>query len=626
MFELMIPNRLKGSFKDLNSVLFILDQEAAQYPWELIYDRRTGQDKPLVVQVGMIRQFSTTSFQERVVDVNNKNILVVGNPANMPAGFADLPGAQQEAALVANKFREYKYDVYPEINTGSNAIMNSLFANDYRVLHLAGHGVFRFPFKLSENDEAELFTGMVLGDGVFLTANEIKNKMDIPELVFINCCHLGKLDSPGAAAGYAFNEFAASLSEELIKMGVKAVIAAGWAVDDAAALTFAEVFYDHLLKGDTFGDAVKEARRETYRLHQDRTNTWAAYQCYGDPAYRLVASKGEARKEVDKFVDIEEAVFEIRKLSGSAKASSAQGITSLRDGLVSLQKKIESECPVWLEDSGLQEALGEAYGEMFWFDKAIEYYQLAIENQNCRASIKAIEQLANCRIRLAVRTLENDPGYYKEAKAAIETQIDELILLMKAVGKTSERWSMVGSGYKRLAQISSAKPSKVCDQALEEMEAAYNQAWELAKDKSYPLTNVLAAKVTRSLRSDDPDGIKKSIPELVTLTEKAARLAESEYLNSPEDFWASIASTDVKLIDSIVKYMREGSKDFNVEIFDDLVQEYKTTWKRYGSMRELNSVIEHHAFLAAVLGGIEAHKTLSGSLEKSLSALNSIME
>ncbi len=262
MFELMIPNRLKGSFKDMNNVLFVVDEQAASYPWELLYDRRMGRDLPIVVQAGMIRQFSTATFQEKVVDVKNKNVLVVGNPANLPPNFANLPGAEQEAVLVAAKFKENGYEVRPSIHSEPSSIMVDLFSKDYRVLHLAGHGVYKYLYQ-APGETPRKVTGMVLGNGVFLTANEIRNKMHIPELVFINCCHLGKLSDSheeDETGRNEFNKFAASLSRELIEMGVKAVVAAGWAVDDAAALSFAEIFYDHLLRGYQFGDAVKAAR------------------------------------------------------------------------------------------------------------------------------------------------------------------------------------------------------------------------------------------------------------------------------------------------------------------------------------------------------------------------------
>jgi hypothetical protein len=194
------------------------------------------------------------------------------------------------------------------------------------------------------------------------------------------------------------------------------------------------------------------------------------------------------------------------------------------------------------------------------------------------------------------------------------------------VGQTSERWSMVGSGYKRLAQISGAKPTKACEQALKKMENAYKQAWKLAKENPYPLINALVAKVIRLLRTNDSEEIKNALPELTELTTQAIRLAEIEKLNAQDDFWASIGSTDANLIDYLVSYMQSGSKNFNEERFDELTSAYTMTWRRYGSAREFNSVIEHYAFLSATLKGIEPHKKLSSSLLKILSSLHSISE
>jgi hypothetical protein len=72
--------------------------------------------------------------------------------------------------------------------------------------------------------------------------------------------------------------------------------------------------------------------------------------------------------------------------------------------------------------------------------------------------------------------------------------------------------------------------------------------------------------------------------------------------------------------------MEAGSEALSEERFDGLFEEYKSTWNRFGSARELNSVIEHYAFLAAVLKGIEPHQNLSGYLDKTLSLLRSIFE
>ena len=628
MFELMIPNRLKGSFKDLNNVLFVVDEKAAGYPWELLYDRRTGQEKPLVIQMGMIRQFSTTTFQERVIDVTNKNIMVVGNPADTPDNFPNLPGAEQEGKLVAEKFKQYQYDVRAAINADSSTIMSDLFSQDYRVLHLAGHGVFEYEYKESEDAKPEVFTGMVLGNGVFLTSNEIQNKMHIPELVFINCCHLGKISSSKTKQppDYAYNEFAASLSRKLIDMGVKAVIAAGWAVDDAAALTFAEVFYDHLLMGERFGAAVKAAREETYDLHKDRTNTWGAYQCYGNPDYQFAVLVQGSQRGMDNFVDIEEAIFEIKRRHEISKTTAALGIEKIRNDLRDLKEGIEKYNKAWLDDAIVSDALGAAFAEAFCFEEAIESYDLAIGNGKSTAAIKALEQAANCRIRLAVQNFQNDSRQYRESIKTIKEQIRKLDRLMETIGETPERLAMVGGGYKRLARLSSGKAPKDSVSALNKMEEYYGRAWKIKKEV-YTLTNLVVAKIIRALWNGKP-GVKQ-LAEMEEQIKEAKIMAAAEQEKSPDDFWAAIGLTDVKMLEYLLKYLR-GRQKLSEEVHDELVEEYKKAWGQYGSAREINSIIEHYAFLAAIITKPDSrkntHQDLHNVLEKILNSLISTYE
>lgn len=58
-----------------------------------------------------------------------------------------------------------------------------------------------------------------------------------PELVFINCCHLGAF--PAKARLYDRVGFASGVARTLIDLGVRCVVAAGWAIDDASASDFA---------------------------------------------------------------------------------------------------------------------------------------------------------------------------------------------------------------------------------------------------------------------------------------------------------------------------------------------------------------------------------------------------
>lgn len=625
LFELMIPNRLKDSFKDRSSVVFVVDRESAHYPWELLYDSRAEDGKPLVIQAGMIRQFSTASFRERVNDVRNTTVMVVGNPSNTPAEFSNLPGAEQEGRLVAAKFKEYGFDVKEAINTDSSDIMSKMFSKDYRVIHLAGHGVFKYPYRETPDADPEEFTGMVLGEGVFLTASEISKKTNIPELVFINCCHLGKLSADGKEENTtAYNKFAASLSEELIKMGVKAVVAAGWAVDDAAALTFAEAFYDQLFQGVSFGEAVRQARSTTYELHTDRTNTWGAYQCYGDPEYRLTTrlDEGQSRTGIS-FVDVEEAALKVNQQYERAKTTSTQDIESIRSDLVAMAAEIEKAHPLWLNNARLLAALGEAFGEVHMFKEAVDFYEKAVVNKGAGASIKAIEQSANLTVRFAVREFEENPRAYPRLRRKITDQIKKMHQLMDNIGETSERWSIIGSAYKRLSQISAgSKDQKACNDALQQMETAYRAASEYDKS-SYPLTNALTANIVRRLRAGKPD--RGNLTALKSEVANAVALAKKEAQAAGDSFWAKTAGANTLLMDYLCKLASGKLKSFDEKIKNELVKEYAQAWKHFGSARELNSIIEQYDFLASVITKPK-YETTRKTLEKIKSAVKAMAQ
>jgi len=139
-------------------------------------------------------------------------------------------------------------------------------------MHIAGHGI-----------EHTYGPGVVLSDGMVLNLHEIASMRTVPELVFINCCHLGRLDGGKRDPLQGWRvAFAARVAEQLMRIGVRCVVAAGWAVDDLPARDFALTFYDALLAGRPFIDAVAQARQATWASYPDSI-TWAAYQCYGDP-------------------------------------------------------------------------------------------------------------------------------------------------------------------------------------------------------------------------------------------------------------------------------------------------------------------------------------------------------
>lgn len=310
LYELLVPTELKYDLVNAGNLHLLLDQDTACYPWEALAQRAADGQRAVPSHTGVLRQFAereTRFARFGVRRASGRHVLVIGNP---PAGqsFPDLPGAAVEAQGVASFLAPERdiagnHDVHaliwgedgleatelPGAEDGQSwvQIVNALYRHEYRIIHVAAHGLF------DARDPAR--SGVVIGAERFLTAQTIGQLPVVPELVFLNCCHSGRTGdlpaSQGEGQGHqGVNLLAAAVARRLMSIGVRAVIVSGWAVDDEAASLFATTFYKKALDdGCGFGKAVRETREEVRKAFADSL-TWAAYQCYGDPEFRLRAS------------------------------------------------------------------------------------------------------------------------------------------------------------------------------------------------------------------------------------------------------------------------------------------------------------------------------------------------
>ena len=236
----------------------MLNPAAAAIPWELMHDGFDRSAEPMAVASGMIRQLLLSDERAHVLRSPSNTALVVGNPKvddrTLPVALWRGRGSQLAWRGCSSDERGYDVTLLLEEGADPLSVLSAVHEKPWRILHLAAHGVFEF----DREDGKGPVSGLVLGDGLFFTAAEADQLRYVPELVFINCCHLGQTrgDSPPRVA---FHKLAANLATQFIKMGARAVVAAGWAVDDAAAKTFATAFYRRLLKGDC--TATRSSRR-----------------------------------------------------------------------------------------------------------------------------------------------------------------------------------------------------------------------------------------------------------------------------------------------------------------------------------------------------------------------------
>lgn len=626
LFELLWPANLKDRSTEERNRRLVLDEKSARFPWELLDDRRpwaedshfgSSQQDPPVVRNGLVRQLLQTRFQQRVVvPAGRPKALVIGNPrgAPLPEGLADLPKAEAEAIAIRNLLKEtHDVTLLTDREATPENICEQLFAQAWEIVHIAAHGVVR-TMMAGPDGQKRPMTGVMLGGGVVLGPSVLSKMPVSPGVFFLNCCHLGHVD-PAAedqaqlASLATQTELAASLAVQLIRNGVRAVVAAGWAVQDGIAKEFGLKFYDAMLNRKGFGDAVLEARREAYRLDPNGT-TWGAYQCYGEPDYafppkcsRPRSSRATAQGSAMTFVACVEAIAEAERLGDEVNIGLERDAKVQRARLAG----IELASQKWLDNGELRVALAEAYGDLCDLPKAIEHYEAARTGSDSQYKVKAIEQLANLTARqeaIAFRgseTKARDPsvtiGRIETARTLVET-------LVKALGPTSERLSIEGSCWKRMAQVDGHRT----DEFLNQMAKAYQRAADCrpgAKTAnqvlaSYPPLMVSAARLVAGLRAGQRlDDVKTAVAAA-----KACLAAEDG-----EDFWQLIEAADVRMMAA----MAEGSISADDE--DEILRAYLTAWKHVGSPRMLMSVIEQLVFYEDTL------KTGSPASEPTRSAI-----
>ena len=209
----------------------------------------------------------------------------------------------------------------------------------------------------------------------------------------------------GSSSVYDRARFASGVARELIAIGVRCVIAAGWAVDDVAAKAFASTFYARLLAGERFIDAVAEARSVAYDYD---SSTWAAYQCYGDPDWRIRRDGAETSAEpsehefegVTSVATLKlalETLLVQKTYQGHASAEMLKRVRMLESA-----GAMRRGAPPTAWPSSLR-----AFTPRWEISTtAIAWYDRAIGVADGSVSMRALEQRANLLVRRAWSTLE----------------------------------------------------------------------------------------------------------------------------------------------------------------------------------------------------------------------------
>lgn len=602
LFELMIPNEFKDAVSELRGLVLAVDAQAAAYPWELMRETADSGEPPLAVRVGLVRQLASAHGRGRVPTVRNNRVLIVGDT---DSGLAPLPGAVAEARKIAQIFRSGGYEVTDLYQSNAWRLFECLFDEHYRFIHLAGHGI------VSDHDTG--YTGMVLGSGIYLTTAQIRKLRCVPEFVFINCCHLGSM-KPDTRPRWG--KLAANLATEFIEMGCRAVIAAGWEVDDLAASTFAGLFYSLMMEGQRFGEAVRLSREEAFN-RQPGVNTWGAFQAYGDERYQFL-NIPFAKKSPD-YVHAGHLSADLDMLIARLKGATEEERKSRECELESIEASTQSR---YFGQAAVRERLAVAWSELGGMHRAINHFRAALIQEDAVFSLHALEQLANLEIRHGADLMTSGEKMNRaEGRKLMQAGLDRLKLLLN-LGRTVERLSLLASHWKRKARVlrSDGKSREVQD-ALLRMEKAYWEATDLSLHRNgirdyYPLINALDAAFLNAVRGKTGTLNERRL-QLRSLLDEIATDGRRRYAEKHE-FFHALAEVEAERIDALWACLddRPEARITQTGVQDALAARYGDLTIRLSSVRERDSATYQLRFFVAMLPANDVGKSIQKALQR----------
>ncbi|MFH0814375.1 MAG: CHAT domain-containing protein, partial [Pseudomonadota bacterium] len=249
-----------------------IDDQLVQIPWELLYDGKQFFCQRFNMGRLVKTRQAVGSVRIRRVERPLK-MLILSDPQN------NLPNSHQEGLKLTGVVEKEGELVTANHKTGTvkiDEVRKSLCY--YDVIHYAGHADY------DPSDPSQ--SGWLLSDGKF-TSHEITcvdRIRPLPALVFSNACHSGQTEE--WKIDQKFEDRIYGLANAFLLSGVQHYLGTFWEIQDEPGLLFALEFYQELLKGNTIGEAVRNAREALIKKYGEETIVWASYMLYGDPTYR----------------------------------------------------------------------------------------------------------------------------------------------------------------------------------------------------------------------------------------------------------------------------------------------------------------------------------------------------
>jgi tetratricopeptide (TPR) repeat protein len=253
-------------------------------------------------------------------------------------------------------------------------------------------------------------------------------------------------------------------------------------------------------------------------------------------------------------------------------------------------------------------ALAEAYGDLGQYQEANDSFLLALDTGelDSKTTIRAVDQLFNFESRL---------GKANKDTARIAKAIDGLKAL-QSVAATSERHSLIGAAYKRLADLTSdtTMQRKMLNDAADAYASAHKHNEERGTFYHYPVVNWLALMAVLG-------GLPNKALALLDKSESNARDRFTRSRDTADAVFDAVAPADIAVVRALVTNAFANANDERNREIDRVVAMYREAFQRVQTTtRQKGSAVGQLMMLANLMRTLRPDDSLTA---KALTTIHS---
>lgn len=294
LYNNFVDDGFYKGFRDSKCHEIYISTRMIYVPWELV-TCRDGDELPWGIKYSIGNQVrSPLDGREKLVPAYKEHINVLLIGANTRK---DLRFVEEEIETVKKRLLEHeriRCEILlvnpPEDNAGDRVsyfpltydnMLSKLQESKFDIVHYAGH--------IEPPDKNDLGSALVLevdkdsGKNKLLYSKTIYENLGGTPFVFLNGCSLMWEEAPLVIT---------TIADGFILGGARGVVVPRTPVYDDDAMSIAINYYDKVLSGETFGEALRQVREEEYNKDKSSIN-WLTYILFGKPDARIISLERE---------------------------------------------------------------------------------------------------------------------------------------------------------------------------------------------------------------------------------------------------------------------------------------------------------------------------------------------